>query len=52
MSTRLRLALASYAALAALAAFTIADTQVRALVWIALTAFALKSYIATRIGKQ
>ena len=50
MKNRLPQALTAYAALAVLAAFTISDPKVRGVVWIALAAFALKSYIAARLG--
>ena len=48
MKSRLPIALAAYAALAILAAFTIDEAKPRTMVWIALAAFAVKSYIATR----
>jgi hypothetical protein len=49
MKTRLIAAMASYGMLALLAALTLPDLRIRAVVWILLAGLALKTWVAARI---
>jgi hypothetical protein len=49
MKTRLIAAMACYGMLALLAALTLPDLRIRALVWILLAGLALKTWIAARV---